>query len=176
MPYIDVPEPDDVEGYVKEQMDLMARLTGGVSDTIKILGVREDIMRATNGLIQTLLVSQTELPYVTKERIAILVSLENGCRICVGEHQRVAKMLGFAEKELEDILQGVEALDAPDPEKKLLRLCVKSAKESYKVVQEDIDELKELGYSDTQILEAIAVVGYFNYINTIANSLGCDEL
>ena len=172
MPYINVPEPDEVKGYVKEQMSLMAKLTGGISDTIKILGVREDIMKATSGLIQTLLVSQTELPYVTKERIAILVSLENGCSICVGEHQRVARMLGFDEKELEDILQGVEALDAPIPEKKLLRLCVKSAKESYKVVQEDIDELKELGYSDTQILEAIAIVGYFNYINTIANALG----
>ena len=31
--------------------------------------------------------------------------------------------------------------------------------------------LKEAWYSDSQILEAAAVVGYFNYINTIVNAL-----
>ena len=172
MPYINVPEPDEVEGYVKEQLQKMAEATGQVSDTVKILALREDIMKATSKLVETLLISKTELPYIIKERIAILISIENGCSVCVGEHERIARMLGVGEKELEDTLRGVEALDVANPEKKLLKLCIKSAKESYKVMQEDIDELKELGYSDSQLLEAIAIVGYFNYINTIANALG----
>ena len=49
---------------------------------------------------------------------------------------------------------------------------MKSAKNSYKVVREDLDFLREVGYSNSQILEAVAIVGYFNYINTITNTMG----
>jgi len=42
-------------------------------------------------------------------------------------------------------------------------------------MQKDIDEVRAAGYSDFQILEAVAIVGYFNYINTISNSLGAGK-
>jgi hypothetical protein len=57
-----------------------------------------------------------------------------------------------------------------------MEFCVKSAgKENYKITQKDIDALRDAGYSDSQILEATAIVAYFNYINTISNSLGAGK-
>ena len=91
----------------------------------------------------------------------------------MGEHERIAKMLGMPEEQVNNVLNGLENLDIPENDKVLLRFCIKSAsKENYKITQKDIDEVRAAGYSDSQILEAVAIVGYFNYINAITNSLG----
>ena len=37
---------------------------------------------------------------------------------------------------------------------------------------EDLSSLKQTGYSDRVIHDAVQIIGYFNYINLIADSLG----
>ena len=39
---------------------------------------------------------------------------------------------------------------------------------------EDLDKLRQAGYSDEQIHDAVQVISYFNYINRIADALGVD--
>ncbi len=48
-------------------------------------------------------------------------------------------------------------------------LKVKSSLPALKILKEEIDALKDLGYSENQIVEAVAITGYFNYINTLSN-------
>lgn len=38
----------------------------------------------------------------------------------------------------------------------------------------DLDRLRRVGLSDRDILDAVQVVAYFNYINRIADALGVD--
>jgi len=58
----------------------------------------------------------------------------------------------------------------------LLKFCIKaSGKEKYKILKEELDTLKEMGWSDVQIVEAVAITGYFNYINTLTNVFGLGE-
>ncbi len=40
--------------------------------------------------------------------------------------------------------------------------------------QADIDALRAVGFDDAQITIAVQVVGYFNYINRVADALGVD--
>ena len=70
----------------------------------------------------------------------------------------------------------VDAIECSVEEKKLLNFCIKaSGKDSYKTKQSDIDAIKEAGYSEAQILEAVAITGYFNYINTLSNVFGLGQ-
>ena len=39
---------------------------------------------------------------------------------------------------------------------------------------EDLSSLKQTGYSDRAIHDAVQIIGYFNYINRIAYSLGVE--
>ncbi len=39
---------------------------------------------------------------------------------------------------------------------------------------EDLYSLKQTGYSDRAIHDAVQIIGYFNYINRIADSLGVE--
>lgn len=38
----------------------------------------------------------------------------------------------------------------------------------------DVHRLRGLGFADRAIHDAVQVVGYFNYINRVADALGCD--
>jgi uncharacterized peroxidase-related enzyme len=63
-------------------------------------------------------------------------------------------------------------------EPKLRALCdfaVKVTVESAKVAAGDIDALREQGWSDAAVHDALQVVGYFNYINRIADVVGIED-
>ena len=172
MAFISLPDMKDVDDYTRRVFIANKAITGEISDTARILAIRQDIMKMTNVMIKTLLTSETELDYKTKEWIAILVSLKNGCEICVDEHKRIAKMFGITEEAIDKTVANLRSADFPENQRMLIQFCIKIAKDSYKVVHEELDALREAGYADSQLLEAAAIVGYFNYINTITNAMG----
>lgn len=173
MAYIAIPEFDKMSQRIQDRARPILEKTGKLGDIFKLLAVREDIYFATDGMVQAYLLSKTELPFVTKERIALLVSLENNCKMCVDIHKEISKMLGMSEEQIHEVLDGIDAINCEESEKVLLRFCLRaSAKDNYKMQQTDIDDVRQAGYRDTQILEAVAISGYFNYINTLSNVFG----
>ena len=42
------------------------------------------------------------------------------------------------------------------------------------VRQQDVDALRKHGLTDSDILDAVEVIAYFNYINRVADALGID--
>lgn len=177
MPYIVLKEFDQMDGEIQEKLQpIMEKTQGNLDPILKLLALRKDIFNATDGLAKTLLMAQTELPYSTKERIAILVSAENSCAMCVDLHKRVAKMLGMTQEQIDEVLEGVENINCSDEEKTLLKFCVKaSKKDNYKIAKEEVDAIKNAGYSESQLFEAVTIVAYFNYINTLSNVFGLSE-
>ena len=161
---------------IKEKATPILEKTGKLGEIFELLALDEDLYFATDAMVQNFLLKETRLPYNTKERIALLVSLENGCKMCVDVHKNIAKMLGMSEAQVEETLKGVDAIATDAKEKALLRLALKAAsKENYKTTQEDINALKEMGWSELEILEAVKIAAYFNYINTLSNVFGLGQ-
>ena len=176
MAYIDLPEFEDMNPAIQEKARPILEKTGNLGEIFKLLAVDEKVYFATDGMVQRFLLDETTLSYNIKEAIALLISKENSCKMCVGVHKNIAKMLGLSEERIEQILQGIDSIDTDEKEKALLRFCVRaSQKDNYKMQREEIDALKALGYSDVQILEAVAITGYFNYINTLSNVFGLGQ-
>ncbi len=175
MAHIPLPEFEEMSPAVQEKIRPMFEKTGTVGEIGKLCAIDEKVYLATDVMVQKYLMDETELPYDTKEAIALLISEENGCKMCVGLHKSIAKMLGMSEERIETILKGVEHL-TDEKEKALLNFCIKaSKKDSYKILKEEIDALKAMGYTDKQLLEAVAITGYFNYINTLSNVFGLGQ-
>jgi uncharacterized peroxidase-related enzyme len=177
MAHIKLPEFENMSPTIQEKARPILEKTGKLGEIFKLLAIDEKIYFATDIMIQKYLLDETTLSYDIKEAIALLISKENGCVMCVDVHKGIAKMLGLSEQRIEEILQGVEAINTDDKEKALLNFCIKaSKKDNYKILKEEIDALKEMGYSDVQIVEAVSITAYFNYINTLSNvfALGQD--
>lgn len=176
MAHIKLPEFEDMSPAIQEKAKPILEKTGQLGDIFKLLAIDEKIYFATDGMIQKYLLDETTLSYDIKEAIALLISMENGCKMCVDVHKKIAKMLGLSDERIEEILKGVDAISTTNEEKALLNFCIKaSKKDNYKILKSEIDELKEMGYSDVQIIEAVAITGYFNYINTLSNVFALGE-
>ena len=176
MAHIELPQFEDMTPEIQKRAKPILEQTGQLGEIFKLLALDEKIYFATDGMIQKYLLDETTLSYDIKESIALLISLENGCKMCVDVHKGIAKMLGLSEERIEEVLQGVDAINTNDKEKALLNFCIRaSQKDNYKILKEEIDSLKEMGYSDIQIVEAVAITGYFNYINTLSNVFGLGQ-
>ncbi|QFR50379.1 carboxymuconolactone decarboxylase family protein [Sulfurimonas lithotrophica] len=170
MAHIKLPEFEDMTPAIQEKAKPILEKTGKLGEIFKLLAVDEKVYFATDEMIQKYLLDETHLSYDIKEAIALLISIENGCKMCVDVHKGIAKMLGLSDERIEQILQGVESINTSDKEKALLNFCIKaSKKDNYKILKEEIDALKNMGYSDVEIIEAVSITGYFNYINTLSN-------
>jgi len=62
-------------------------------------------------------------------------------------------------------------------EPKLRALCdyaVEVTRQVHHVTQDRINSLRDLGWSDAQILDATQIIGFFNYITRLADALGVE--
>ena len=170
MAHIDLPEFESMSPAIQDKARPILEKTGQLGEIFKLLAIDEKVYFATDVMIQKYLLDETTLSYDIKESIALLISVENGCKMCVDVHKGIAKMLGLSDARIAEVLQGVECINTDEKEKALLNFCIRaSQKDSYKILKEEIDTLKDMGYSDEQVIEAVAITGYFNYINTLSN-------
>ena len=176
MAHIELPEFEDMTPAIQEKARSIMEKAGSLGEIFKLIAVNEKVYFATDMMVQKYLLDETTLSYDIKEAIALLVSKENRCKMCVDVHKSIAKMLGLSDEMIEEILQGVDAIHTDDKDKALLNFCIKAAqKDNYKILKEEINALKEMGWSDVQIIEAVAITGYFNYINTLSNVFGLGQ-
>ena len=54
----------------------------------------------------------------------------------------------------------------------MLRYAVKLTKTPGEMTEDDVDTLRETGFSDRDILQIVEVVAYYAYANRIADGLG----
>ena len=143
MAHINLPEFEEMDPEIQEKARPILEKTGKLGEIFKLLAIRKDIYFATDAMVQGYLLNETELSYDTKESIALLISKENSCKMCVDVHKGIAKMLGLSDERIEAVLKGVDAIDTTDAEKTLLNFCIRaSKKDSYKTTKEDQEEYK----------------------------------
>ena len=61
-----------------------------------------------------------------------------------------------------------------DADRALCAYAEKLTREPWTARREDLDELRRHGFADEHISDAVQVIGYFNYINRVADGLGVD--
>jgi uncharacterized peroxidase-related enzyme len=59
-------------------------------------------------------------------------------------------------------------------EKALCRFAVRVTRMPAAVRRRDVEKLRKHGLADRDILDAVEVISYFNYINRVADALGID--
>ena len=80
---------------------------------------------------------------------------------------------GFSQDDVKNILDDIETTTLIDEKTKaVLRFSEKVTRHAYKVTEADIQSLRDLGYSDADVLEATEVVALFNFLDRIADALG----
>jgi len=83
---------------------------------------------------------------------------------------------GMSGEQIEQVVNGIDNIECEERERLLLKFCIMvSRKDCYEIEKSDIDVIKDAGYNNYQILEAVAITSYFNYINMITNIFGLED-
>jgi len=107
-----------------------------------------------------------------KESIAVVCSAANLNTYCVTSHCEMLKGMGVDEEELTQIAVDHRYADLPAADVALLDFALKLNEHAGQITAEDIDALRGHGFSDEQILEAVAMTAYTSFFNTLALGLG----
>jgi alkylhydroperoxidase family enzyme len=85
----------------------------------------------------------------------------------------MAMAQGFSRTDVQNILADVDNTTLVDEKtRKLLQLAGKLTRHAYKVTEADIQALRDIGCTDEEIFEAVAVASLFNYMDRMADGLG----
>lgn len=140
---------------------------------LKCFATHPPLLQQMIDIASTMLFCEGHLTRRMKEAIATYVSSLNRCPYCVDSHAFFLHVHGGSDA-LVDTLAAADAEQAPMDEKEhiLLQFVLKVNCESYKVTPEDVSGLRDAGWNDQQIGEAIHVTALFACFNRVANAFG----
>lgn len=110
------------------------------------------------------------------EALGTYVSALNECAYCVEHHfQGYCRLIADQEK-ADRVRDAIESDDLQrvfnEKQVSLFRYARKLTLQASRVTEEDINDMREHGYSDGEILEVNQIVAYFNYANRTVLGLG----
>lgn len=109
-----------------------------------------------------------------KEAIAVLVSKDNGCKYCVAAHEGALSAIGVSPEEVHTIENDLDRADFNPKEMALIKLTRKANLEPLFGTDDEFSELRQLGASDAEIVEALGVMELFTAFNKFLDILEVD--
>jgi uncharacterized peroxidase-related enzyme len=173
MTYIKTIEPEDAEGTLKSVYGEFQSTYGAVPLFLRAMSLRPDVAATFSGSYRHLLLEQHELDRITKELIIVYVSKLNSCSYCHTAHAVMVSVSGeYTQDQLRCIMEDVEGSDLIHASTKaILHYARKVTQNAYKVTEDDIEHLRESGFSDEAILEATILISFYNMMNRSIGSM-----
>lgn len=171
MAWIKEIEHDEATGELKTIYDDLVKKRGKLSNIMKVQSLNPAAMQQHLDLYIHLMFGKPGLPRADREAIAVVVSATNDCAYCVSHH---AEALANYEKTdtITEMMKGLRFLELPDRTARMLSYAAKLTYKPSSIHENDIRELRDVGFSDKDILDINLITAYFNFVNRIALGLG----
>jgi len=113
---------------------------------------------------------RSTLPPSLVNMIGLAVSSTNRCPYCTTYFKISCKTLGVDEETLEALASDFEVL-SPRRVQEVIKFAVKCAATPLDLTQADYERVREVGVSDEELLEIVALAAVCNFTNTLARAL-----
>lgn len=168
---------DEADETLTQALDLARTPHGTVDNVMRVHSLRPSTMRGHVVLYRACLHDASNtVPMWFQEVISAYVSTLNTCPYSYANHWANARhLIGDTERAnaVETAIRAHRPEDAFDgAHLAALRYAAKLTVDPGKMVQADVDALRDAGWQDGEILEINQIVGYFNYANRLLNGLG----
>lgn len=174
MALIEVIEYEQSEDRLREIYDDLIQKRGKLASVHKIQSLHPESIVRHMDLYLTIMFSQSPLPRVQREMMAVVVSVVNQCTYCARHHAEAVHHYWKDETKLKQLETDYRQLDLNEKEEALCCFAEALTLHPSGDQQARIDRLKAVGFSDRAILDATLVTSYFNFVNRIVLSLGVD--
>lgn len=171
MPHID-PLPREALPQFAELFERYDSIRGFLPNSILTMGRRPNIAEAFMKLNQAILYEGT-VPEALKMLISLVTSQATGCRYCQAHMANLSSVYKNSDEKIRALWEFETSPLFSDAERAALRLAYHAALVPNEASAEDFDELKKY-YSDDQIVEIVASIALFGYLNRWNDTLATE--
>ncbi|MFB6375889.1 MAG: peroxidase-related enzyme [Bradymonadaceae bacterium] len=172
MSWIETIDETEASGALREVYDRIAGDRGKVSNIMRVQSLNPEAMEAHLELYKTIVYGNNGLSREDRELVATAVSVTNGCEYCTNHHAVALNAYWNDDERIDRLVDDLGAVDLTDRQRAMVDYAVELTDAPEAVDSGDIERLREAGVDDEQILAVALVVGYFNFVNRLAEGLG----
>ncbi|MFT5180840.1 MAG: putative peroxidase-related enzyme [Alphaproteobacteria bacterium] len=164
-------EEDEATGEIAEIYDAVkkAMQVPVVPNIDKILANSPQALKGTVGLMDDLYMASS-LPQPVVAMLLYSISLARSCQYCSSFHRLTCRMVGVDESMLAAVGNNLGSV-TPERVQAIVAFGVKAAMSSNELTDGDFDKLRDMGISDAEIVEIVALSGMGVYLNIVADAL-----
>jgi len=166
-----IPE-DKATGDLKRAYEEVLRTRGKISNIMRAQSLRPSALRSFLELYVGLMYGKSGLTRAERETVATLVSARNQCAYCVSHHGEALRFYLKNGNQLDGLEEGRLPQETDERTRTLVDYALKLTAAPSQVKKEDVDMLRRVGISDSEILDLVLLTSYMNYVNRVAQGLG----
>jgi len=172
MSFLPTVSQNEAGPQIKKTYDYIARRWGFVPNYFQALGHDAQLLEDQTNLYTNAMFEDRGLPREIKEQVAIVVSGINMSSYCLPAHLEILGRLGVP-KSLGRALS-IDFATAPVEPKvmELFKFCKKLTDTPGDMQRGDVEHLREVGWSDAAIFDAVLVTSLYACANRFSAGLG----
>jgi len=168
---------DEADAPLKAALDFARTPHGTVDNVMRVHSLRPSTMNGHVVLYRACLHDDSNtVPMWFQEVISSYVSALNDCPYSYANHWSNARHLIGDDARADAVEAAIQAHRPEDAfggaDLAALRYAAKLTLHPGKIEKADVENLRDEGWDDGEILEINQIVGYFNYANRLLNGLG----
>ncbi|MGD9968859.1 MAG: carboxymuconolactone decarboxylase family protein [Sulfuricurvum sp.] len=155
MPLIHTIEPSEATGELAALYTLIEKMRGNVGNNAKLFSVSPELLRQQLDFIRFYINHPTlSLPLLAA--IRIMVSSGEECQFCIDYNTgMLINLAGWSFDQVSEMRKDPNTANLPEREIAMLNLAIKAIRNAHGVHANDLDTLREMGWSDSDILDAV---------------------
>jgi uncharacterized peroxidase-related enzyme len=156
MPLIQTIAPEDATGELAKIYKVIEAMRGTVGNNAQLFSVSPELLRQQMDFIRFYMNHPTlSMPLLAA--IRIMVSSGEECQFCIDYNTgMLINMAGWTFDQVTEMRKDPKSANLPERETAMLLLAIKAVRITHSVNADDLDTLREMGWSDSDILDAVS--------------------
>jgi uncharacterized peroxidase-related enzyme len=164
-----VPKLDELPEDLQERIGIVAEKSGFVPNVFMALARRPAELRAFFDYYDALMLREGGLTKAEKEMIVVATSAANRCPYCVVSHGALLRIFSKDPKLGDQVAVLYEKADITERQKVMLEAAMTLATMPDAFGEDEIEELREHGFSDEDIWDIGSITAFFALSNRMAH-------
>lgn len=164
-----VPEIADLPEDIRSRILAVQEKSGFVPNVFLVLARRPDEFRAFFAYHDALMDKPGNLTKAEREMIVVATSNANQCQYCVVAHGAILRIRAKNPQIADQVAINYRKADITARQKAMLDFAMKVALEAHAVGDADNAALSTHGFSEEDVWDITAIVGFFAMSNRLAN-------
>ncbi len=166
-----IPERDQLPEGFQKYFDVCDEKLGMVPNVLQAYSHNDKQLDVFSRIYNELMFGESGLSVLEKEMIAVAVSSSNACYYCQVAHGAAVREYSGEPKLGELMVMNYRVAELSDRHRSMLDFAVKLTETPHNILEADRQQLRDVGFSDSDIWDIANITGFYNMTNRVASAV-----